>query len=80
MTIHAKKSVQTVWCGQGIFGKLTDAEGYTVDCPRCIEEKKKDAAKPRMSWVDGKYGRSYVPIEPECSKCGRVYCDHENKY
>jgi hypothetical protein len=18
--------------------------------------------------------------EPECEKCGRVYCDHENKY
>lgn len=21
-----------------------------------------------------------VYIEPECEKCGRVYCDHENKY
>ena len=38
--IHAKKSLDTVWCGQGIFGKLTDAEGHVVTCEECKKRLK----------------------------------------
>lgn len=37
--IHAKKSLDSVWCGKSIFGQLTDAEGHKVNCEECKRNK-----------------------------------------
>lgn len=33
---HAKKTLDNVWCGKTILGKLTNAEGYQVTCKDCL--------------------------------------------
>ncbi len=54
--IHAKRTLDSVWCDQSIFGKLTNHEGdengpFKVTCPKCLEKKK----EPKCS----KCGRIY---------------------
>lgn len=55
MIIHAKRTKGTVWCGQSIFGKVTNAEGYEVTCLNCLAEKAKWDKMPKYGWQNGKY-------------------------
>jgi hypothetical protein len=56
-------------CGAGsdISGTFVCTEEYGRTCQWANEERAKRA-------------EARAPMNAVCEKCGRVYCDHENKY
>ena len=55
ITVHAKQSRDSVWCGKSIFGEITDAEGnedghYGVTCEECL--KRKEQARMNRNRLD----------------------------
>lgn len=63
------------WTGWGL-----EVEGLKEAYEREMRKRAKEIQKAQKARDKAYSAEAHTPMDATCEKCGRIYCDYENKY